>query len=339
MDLSNIILSVRHLTTKLTHNGEAYKVVDDLSFDLKKGETLAIVGESGCGKSMSALSIMRILPVPPALPSEGTILYEGKNLLELPEREMRKIRGAKISMIFQDPMTAFNPVYTIGSQLIEMVEVHLDLSKEEAYRLSIETLKEVSLPEPEKRMKEYPHQMSGGMLQRAMIAMAIICKPDVLIADEPTTALDVTIQAQILATLDELKRERGMAILLITHDMGVVAEIADRVIVMYASEKVEEALVEKIFDDPSHPYTQALFHARLGLTKRKGRLPTIKGSVPKLSALPAGCHFAPRCPYQMSICEQGEVPFFPLPHSEHHARCWLFDQKLKEKIWCDDQNT
>lgn len=339
MNLEEPLLCVRGLTTRLTQKGLAYKVVDNLSFDLKKGETLALVGESGCGKSMSALSILRLLPHPPALPSTGEVLYKGKNLLTLPEAEMRKIRGAKISMIFQDPLSAFNPVYTIGSQLLEVAMIHLKLSPEMARQLVCTTLEEVSLPNPPERMLEYPHQMSGGMLQRAMIAMAILCKPDILIADEPTTALDVTIQAQILALMDDLKKKRGMAILLITHDMGVVAEIADRVAVMYASEKVEEGEVQQIFDAPSHPYTQALFHARMNATNKKGKLSTIKGSVPSLATLAEGCHFAPRCAYQMSICKTNEVPLFDLKQKGHQAKCWLFDQNLKEKVWSDEQDS
>jgi peptide/nickel transport system ATP-binding protein len=333
------LLCVRGLTTRLTQKGLAYKVVNNLSFELKKGQTLALVGESGCGKSMSALSILRLLPTPPALPSEGEVLCKGKNLLTLPESEMQKIRGAKISMIFQDPLSAFNPVYTIGHQLLEVAMTHLNISPQGAKELVCATLEEVSLPNPLERMHEYPHQMSGGMLQRAMIAMAILCKPDILIADEPTTALDVTIQAQILALMDDLKKKRGMSILLITHDMGVVAEIADRVAVMYASEKVEEGDVEQIFDAPSHPYTQALFHARMNATNKKGKLATIKGSVPSLANLPSGCHFAPRCAYRMSICNESKVPFFDLKQKGHEARCWLFDQNLKEKVWSDEQDS
>lgn len=333
------ILSIRGLTTKLKTNGKAYKVVDNLSLDLQKGQTVALVGESGCGKSMTALSILRILPEPPALPPEGEILYKGKNLLTLPEKEMRKVRGSKIAMIFQDPKNAFNPVYTIGSQLIEVAEEHLGLSFEAASELALETLKEVSLPEPEARMKEYPHQMSGGMLQRAMIAMAILCGPDILIADEPTTALDVTIQAQILSLLDELKRRRGMSILLITHDMGVVAEIADKVAVMYASELIEEGDVIDIFDNPSHPYTQALFQSRLSPAKKRGKLATIKGSVPPFTEYPEGCHFSPRCSYSMPVCQSGEVPIFSLGKKNHACKCWLFDQNLKEKMYGDIEDS
>lgn len=339
MKESEIILRIRGLTTKLQSEGKSYAVVNNLSFDLKKGETLAIVGESGCGKSMTALSIMGILPKPPTLPPDGEILYQGKNLLTLPETEMRKVRGAKIAMIFQDPLTAFNPVYTIGSQLGEMAKVHLGLSEEAAKYLILATLDEVMLPNPREKILLYPHQMSGGMLQRAMIAMAILCKPDILIADEPTTALDVTVQAQILSALDAIKKNRGMSILLITHDMGVVAEIADRVAVMYASEIIETGDVMDIFDNPSHPYTQALFQARRA-PKKRGRLATIKGSVPSLANLPKGCHFAGRCAYKMNICqEEPKPPICELPEPEHFAKCWLFDRNLKETMNCDVEST
>ncbi len=330
--LNDPILSVRNLTTRLLVGGIPYPVVDQLSFDLHKGETLAIVGESGCGKSMTALSILRILPQPPALPSEGEVLYNGENLLTLSEKSMRHIRGAKISMIFQNPMSALNPVYTIGEQLFEVAYIHLGLSQEAATAQVLKALEDVHLPHPKDRLREYPHQLSGGMLQRVMIAMALLCEPDVLIADEPTTALDVTIQAQILALLKELQSEKGMAILLITHDMGVVAETAHRVIVMYASQKIEEGTLDAIFRRPSHPYTQGLFQSRPNRPIHQGHFPTIKGSVPSLTQLPSGCHFHPRCPYQMSICGKGKVASFPLPTPEHNVSCWLFDPHLEAKM-------
>ena len=333
----NSVLSVRHLTTKLKIESGTHKVLSDLSFDLEKGKTLALVGETGCGKSMTALSIMRILPSPPALHPEGEILYQGQNLLDLSSREMRKIRGRHIGMIFQDPSSALNPVYTIGEQLLEMCEAHLDESYELAEERVIKGLEEVQLPNPRQLMAKYPHQLSGGMLQRVMIAMALLLNPDILIADEPTTALDVTIQAQILKLLKKLQEKRGMATLLITHDMGVVAEMADEVIVMYAGEKIEQAKVEHLFSQSSHPYTQALFASRPDYTMAKGALPTIEGSVPRLGQRPTGCPFNPRCRYALNLCKQGRVPYFSLPKKEEHeVKCWLYDQDLQWKI--DDES-
>lgn len=327
-----VVLTVQNLSVRLLIEKNPYKVVDRVSFDLKKGQTLALVGESGCGKSMTAHALMRILPEPPALPPEGEVIYQGRNLLNLPESEMRKIRGANLAMIFQDPMNAFNPVYTLGDQLIEVAEVHLGLEGGMAEERVISALEEVHLPQPRQRMREFPHQMSGGMLQRAMIAMALICEPDILIADEPTTSLDVTIQAQILALMKELQEKKGMAILLITHDMGVVAEMADEVIVMYASEKIEHAPVEDLFNSPSHPYTRALFQSRLSKPLKKGKLPTIKGNVPPITQFPLGCHFGPRCPCAMNRCQQPQdIPYFAMPKPTHFVKCWLFD-KEEQKV-------
>jgi len=327
------VLQVRHLTTQLTLEGKRYPVVDDLSFDLTQGKTLALVGESGCGKTMTARSILRILPEPPALPPQGEVIYKGNNLLTLPESRMRQIRGRSIAMIFQDPTSALNPVYSIGEQLREVVITHLKLEKEAVEEKIIQTLADVQLPHPKERMYEYPHQMSGGMLQRVMIAMALICSPEVLIADEPTTALDVTIQAQILALLRDLQEKKEMAILLITHDMGVVAEMADEVIVMYGGEQIERASVKDLFKNPAHPYTQALFAARPDAFSMKKRLPITSGNVPKLTDLPKGCHFHPRCHYQMKLCKDGDVPLFSLPQKEgHQAKCWLYDKTLKWKL-------
>jgi len=327
------VLQVNHLTTRLRIEGKVFTVVDDLTFDLKQGQTLALVGESGCGKSMTALSILRILPEPPALPSTGEVLYKERDLLTLSESKMCKIRGKHIAMIFQDPISALNPVYTIGDQLLEVVSAHLGLEGEAAKERVIQELESVHLPSPKERMEEYPHQMSGGMLQRAMIAMALLGSPDVLIADEPTTALDVTIQAQILALLKELQEKRGMATLLITHDMGVVAEMADEVIVMYAGEQIEKASVLDLFDNPSHPYTQALFASRPDQAICKGRLPTISGHVPPITALPKGCRFHPRCVYAMDLCKKGKVSYFPILNGEEHqVKCWLYDKELEWKI-------
>jgi len=329
----NALLSVRHLTTKLKIDGKAHNVLNDLSFDLHEGKTLAIVGETGSGKSMTALSIMRILPSPPALFPEGEILYKGKNLLKLSNREMRQIRGRHIGMIFQDPTSALNPVYTIGEQLMEVCMVHLDEDMEQAEERVIRMLEEVQLPNPREQLLEYPHKLSGGMLQRVMIAMALILHPDILIADEPTTALDVTIQAQILKLLRDLQEKRGMATLLITHDMGVVAEMADDVVVMYAGEKLEEGTVEALFDQSAHPYTQALFASRPNYSIARGALPTIEGSVPTIGKLPKGCPFHPRCKYALPFCQEGRVPYFRLPtNPSHEVKCWLYDQDLEWKI-------
>ncbi len=294
------------------------------------GKTLALVGESGCGKTMTALSIMRILPTPPALHPEGEVLYRGQNLLALSEKEMRRIRGGRIAMIFQDPVSALNPVYTIGSQLVEVAELHLGLYGDEAVNRAVKALKEVGIASPESRLYDYPHQMSGGMKQRVMIAMALMCEPDILIADEPTTALDVTIQAQVLDLMRELQKRKGMAVLLITHDMGVVAEMADDVIVMYAAQAVERGTVTEIFDHMSHPYTRGLFKSRPDPKKPQGELQAIKGTVPSITHYPHGCRFHPRCPFIMDKCRHGEVPDFTLePGSKHQAKCWLYDGSLE----------
>lgn len=333
------ILEVKNLTAKLQLGEKSFTVVDALSFNLFKGKTLAVVGESGCGKSMMALSLMRILPTPPALPPEGEVLYEGNNLLEISEKGMRAIRGARIAMIFQDPTAALNPVYTIGNQLLEVAELHLGLYGDEAVALAVQTLAEVGIDNPQERMYDYPHQLSGGMRQRVMIAMALMCKPDVLIADEPTTALDVTIQAQVLALIRDLQKKEGMALLLITHDMGVVAEMADEVMVMYASQTVEKGSVYQLFDEMSHPYTAGLFQSRPSMNMPRGaRLEAIKGSVPPLTQYPEGCRFHPRCPYAMEKCRRGAVPMFLGRGGEGHmTKCWLWDgtpesgEKLKER--------
>ncbi|MBN4066538.1 ABC transporter ATP-binding protein [Simkania negevensis] len=290
------------------------------------GKTLAVVGESGCGKSMLALSIMGILPTPPALPPEGEVLYRGKNLLTLSKKEMRKVQGAKIAMIFQDPMAALNPVYTIGNQLFEAASLHL--RGQEAYERVVSALKDVGMPSPEKRLHDYPHQLSGGMKQRVMIAMALLCEPDILIADEPTTALDVTIQAQVLDLIRDLQQRNGMAVMLITHDMGVVAEIADDVIVMYTTRVIEKAGVRGIFDRKLHPYTQGLFASIPRIDITKGDLKPIQGFVPSVSALPSGCHFHPRCPHVMDVCKIGPVPNIQKEEG-HEVLCWLYE-KSKE---------
>lgn len=324
--MTDPILQVRSLTTLLQIEESLYNAVDQLSFDLHLGKTLALVGESGCGKTMAALSIMRILPVPPCLPSQGEVLYKEKNLLTIKEKEMRKIRGAKIAMIFQDPTSALNPVYTIGSQLIEVAELHLGLYGDEATLRTVQALKEVGIPNPEERISDYPHQLSGGMKQRVMIAMALMCEPDILIADEPTTALDVTIQAQVLGLMRELQEQKGMALLLITHDMGIVAEMADDVIVMYTSQTMERGNVFQIFDHMAHPYTMGLFKSRPDSTKPHGKLHSIKGTVPPLNQYPQGCRFHPRCPFVMPKCRLGVIPDFCIKgESAHQSKCTLHD--------------
>ena len=319
------LLEVRHLTTQLRVGKETWTVVDDLNFSLYPGKTLALVGESGCGKSLSAFSIMRLLSQPPFLPSTGEVLYKGKNLLSLSEKEMRQIRGSKIAMVFQDPMSALNPVYSIEDQLMEVAMLHLRLNSEEARSRVKETLETVGIANAEERMQAYPHQLSGGLKQRVMIAMALICEPDILIADEPTTALDVTIQAQILQLMRDLQQKNGMAILLITHDMGVVAEMADEIIVMYLAQGIETAKVCDVFDYPSHPYTKGLFASRPSIEKRKGHLTPIPGQVPLFRHMPSGCRFHPRCPFVMEKCRTGEVPNFLLRDSGHCVKCWLYD--------------
>jgi oligopeptide/dipeptide ABC transporter ATP-binding protein len=275
---------------------------------------------------MTGLSLMRILPQPPALPSEGEVIYQNLNLLTLPEAQMRRLRGRKLAMIFQDPMTSLNPVYTVGEQLMEMAQVHLDLYGKEAWEAALNALKDVAIPLPERRMNEYPHQLSGGMKQRIMIAMALMCEPDILIADEPTTALDVTTQAQVLELIRDLQKRKGTALLLITHDMGIVAEMADEVVVMYAAQAVERGSALAIFDQQAHPYTQGLFRCRPSLTGQP--LEAIKGMVPPPNRFPQGCHFHPRCPYVMPRCKQGAVPNFEVEPA-HEALCWLHSPEVK----------
>lgn len=320
------ILSVRDLTTRLQIGNDIWTVVDHIGFDLFPGKTLALVGESGCGKSLTALSLMRILPKPPALPPTGQVLYQGRNLLEISEKEMRKIRGAKIAMVFQDPISALNPVYTIENQMLEVAEMHLNLFGSEATDRIVKALEEVGIVSPATRLKDYPHQLSGGMKQRVMIAMALMCEPDILIADEPTTALDTTIQAQVLKLMRDLQDKKGMAILLITHDMGVVAEMADEVIVMYTAQGIEHGFVHDIFDHRAHPYTMGLFNARPALQPRNKKLAAIPGNVPSFKHIPKGCRFHPRCPFIMDKCKKGAVPDFAIDQKPSHiAKCWLYD--------------
>jgi peptide/nickel transport system ATP-binding protein len=300
------VLSVRNLTTSFFTDAGSVRAVDDVSFDVGAGRTLAVVGESGCGKSVTALSILRLIPSPPGRIERGAIVFGGRDLLALPEREMQSVRGDAISMIFQEPMTSLNPVYTVGSQITEVLRLHLKSSRREARERAIEMLELVGIPGPAERFDAYPHQLSGGMRQRVMIAMALICNPKLLIADEPTTALDVTIQAQILTLMEQLQEEFGSAILMITHDLGVVAEMADEVAVMYAGMIVESASVETIFEDPRHPYTRGLLASipPLHVSQVAGkprRLPTIEGVVPNLAHLPPGCRFADRCALRAAL--------------------------------------
>jgi oligopeptide/dipeptide ABC transporter ATP-binding protein len=309
------LLDVRNLKTWFaTRRGEV-RAVDDVSFTLEQGEVLSLVGESGCGKSVTALSILRLV-APPGRIAGGEILFEGRDLLKLREVEMRAIRGDDIAMIFQDPMTSLNPVFTVGEQIAEAIRLHRKVSKKEAWNQAVEGMRDVAIPAPEARAKSYPHEMSGGMRQRVMIAMALACDPKLLIADEPTTALDVTIQAQILDLLNQLRERRNLALLLITHDLGVVAETADRVAVMYAGRIVEEAPVKELFNRPRHPYTEGLLRAVPRLDEsgeaRKRRLQTIEGVVPNPLELPPGCRFAPRCQHAMEKCREGEPPLLDL---------------------------
>lgn len=324
------LLSVEHLSTHFHTDRGTLKAVDDVSFSLEAGKTLALVGESGCGKSVTALSIMRLIPVPPGRIASGRILFDGTDLLQLSEAEMRHVRGNKISMIFQEPMTSLNPVFRVGDQIAEVLELHHKLSKKEALDRAVELLRMVGIPSPETRIRDYPHQMSGGMRQRMMIAMALACHPRLLIADEPTTALDVTIQAQILELMDELRRTTGTAVLLITHDLGVVAETAEHVVVMYAGRVVEEAPVRELFHHPKHPYTQGLLRSIPSLAEdEKQRLEAIPGVVPSLLALPPGCAFHDRCGFAMERCLQEDPPWKELIPG-HGVRCWLYESQSSE---------
>jgi peptide/nickel transport system ATP-binding protein len=329
------LLDVQGLKTYFFTRDGVVRAVDGVSFSVGRGETLAVVGESGCGKSVTSLSILRLIASPPGRTVEGRVVFEGRDLLALPEPEMRKIRGNAISMIFQEPMTSLNPVLTIGHQIAEAVVLHRGLARDAAEIRAVEMLRLVRMPEPERRVVQYPHQLSGGMRQRVMIAMALACEPRLLIADEPTTALDVTIQAQILDLMRELKTRTGAAIMLITHDLGVVAEMAQRVIVMYAGRKVEEASVTDLFARPRHPYTRGLLDSipKLGAASRAsdgtagGRLAEIAGTVPSLLQPIVGCAFAPRCAYARERCR---VDYPPLEEKArgHWAACWESERLL-----------
>ena len=311
--MSEPLLRVRGLRTTFATDYGTFPAVDGVDFDLYRGETLGVVGESGCGKSVTALSILRLLPIPPACIEAGEVWFQGRDLLRASEAEMREIRGQGIAMIFQEPMTSLNPVFTVGNQIDEVLRVHTEMSKAERRARVIELFELVGIPSPETRIRDYPHQLSGGMRQRVMIAMALACDPAVLIADEPTTALDVTIQAQILELLDELKARLEMAVLLITHDLGVVAEAAQRVAVLYAGRVVETADVDDIFADPRHPYTQGLLLAMPGARHEAHEaLNVIPGRVPDLTSRPSGCSFRERCDRARTVCREVDPKLAPM---------------------------
>ena len=326
------IIQVRNLKTYFQTDEGIARAVDDVTFDVFAGETLGIVGESGCGKSVTALSIMRLIDTPPGYFAGGEIIFNGENILDLPDARLREIRGNLVSMIFQEPMTSLNPVFTCGNQIMEAIQLHQGLDKSAARKKAIEVLDLVGIPDPPMRIDEYPHQLSGGMRQRVMIAMALSCNPKVLIADEPTTALDVTIQAQILELILGLQRELGLSIIMITHDLGVIAEIAHRVIVMYAGEIVEEGSVKAIFNRPAHPYTYSLLKSIPNLSAIEDHpdsLFTIRGMVPSAIEFPTGCHFHPRCDHATNQCKTEPPQLSTLEDDPtHFIRCWEEDNFL-----------
>lgn len=323
------LLEVTELETHFPTREGIVKAVNGVTFGIDTGEMLGIVGESGCGKSVTALSIMRLVSSPGKIVG-GSIRFNGEELLNASGERMRKLRGNDIGMIFQDPMTSLNPVYKVGEQIAEALRLHRKLNKKAAWEAAVEAMKEVSIPSPERRVNDYPHQLSGGMRQRVMIAMALACDPELLIADEPTTALDVTIQAQILELLNDLRKTRKLAVLLITHDLGVVAETADRVCVMYTGRVVEESPVEELFEDPKHPYTRGLLHSVPKLTElgnqKSQRLSTIEGVVPSPGELPPGCHFEPRCGFRKDICRENEIALRDIGGGVK-VRCVLYENE------------
>ncbi len=320
------LVDVSDLRTYFYTDEGTVKAVDGVSFNIGRGETLGVVGESGCGKSVTALSIMRLIQSPPGEILEGSkILFEGENLLEKDERYMRSIRGNDISMIFQEPMTSLNPVYTVGDQIGEAIELHQGLGSREAREKSVEMLRLVGIPSPEQRVDEYPHQMSGGMRQRVMIGMALSCNPKMLIADEPTTALDVTIQAQILELMKDLKRDLDTSIMLITHDLGVIADMAERVVVMYCGQIVETGEITSLFHDPRHPYTAGLLESIPRLEQKKKKLHVIEGVVPSPLNMPEGCRFNPRCPFAEDVCVNEEPPTHEVGEGKM-VKCWRHDE-------------
>jgi oligopeptide/dipeptide ABC transporter ATP-binding protein len=330
--MSAPLLSVSDLHVSFATEEGTVKAVDGVSFDLQAGEILSIVGESGSGKTVTALTVMGLSRGPNATIS-GEVRLGGKDLVTAGDDELRTIRGERIAMVFQDPMTALNPVYKVGHQIVEEIRAHEDVSKEEARNRAIESLRSVGIPNPDRRYHSYPHEFSGGMRQRAMIALALVLAPEILIADEPTTALDVTIQAQILRLLEELNQERGLAVILITHDLGVVAEVADRTLVMYAGRVVEEGTLDDIFYDPQHPYTWGLLGSLTRIDQpRPRRLPSIPGAPPSLISPPRGCHFRPRCPHEFTKCPNTPPLETRLPDTpEHRDRCWLEPEIKRER--------
>ena len=317
------LLDIRNLKTCFYTEDGIVPAIEDVSFSLNRGETVGIVGESGSGKSVTALSVMRLIPNPPGRIEAGEVVFEGENLLEKPIGEMRQIRGNEIAMIFQEPMTSLNPVLTVGDQIMESIILHQRLGKQDAKDKAVHMLKLVGIPSPERRVNDYPHQMSGGMRQRVMIAMALSCNPKLLIADEPTTALDVTVQAQILELMMALKDELGTSVMLITHDLGVIAETADKVVVMYAGKVVEEAGVKELFREPAHPYTVGLLGSIPKLNEDTLRLQSIDGVVPSPFSMPKGCRFSPRCRCAMDICRQQEPGFADIADG-HRVSCWQY---------------
>jgi oligopeptide/dipeptide ABC transporter ATP-binding protein len=330
--MNNILLSVQDLKVYFSGNERIARALDGISYDVRKGETICLVGESGCGKTVSALTILRIIPQPPGEVMGGKILFNGQDLLELSEEDMQKIRGNRIAMVFQEPMTSLNPVFTIGDQIKEAIQVHEQLEKNETLRRCIQLLKDVGIPSPENRLNDYPHQLSGGQRQRVMIAMALACNPDLVIADEPTTALDVTIQVQILDLFKELQEKRNMSLLYITHDLGVVANIADRIYVMYSGIIVEQGSTHDIFHNPCHPYTQGLLASLPSLKKRGSALHSIPGAVPDPAYKPSGCPFHPRCEYATEIC-RSRFPEMCDYRDEHLSRCpVLYEHKEVTKV-------
>lgn len=325
------ILEVKDLHVTFTTYGGSVQAVRGVNFHLNKGETLAIVGESGCGKSVTSNAIMRLIPNPPGEITKGNIYFKGQDLIQFREKKMRSIRGVDISMIFQDPMTALNPTLTIGTQLMEGLKEHKGISGKQAKEKAIEMMELVGIPSPEERLKQYPHQFSGGMRQRIVIAIALICDPDLLIADEPTTALDVTIQAQILELFEKIQEKMGVSIILITHDLGVVAKIADRIAVMYAGKIIETGTKREIFYQPQHPYTKGLLQSVPRLDIKEDKLTPIDGTPPDLFSPPQGCPFAARCPFAMEVCDK-VYPVHTELTSSHNVDCWLQDERAQQLL-------
>jgi len=327
---NNLLLSVQDLQVYFMGDGNVARALDGVSYDVREGETVCVVGESGCGKTVSALTILGLIPQPPGKIMEGKVLFNGQNILDLTDEEMQKIRGKHIAMVFQEPMTSLNPVFTIGNQIQEAVMIHEEMSEREIHDRCVQLLNDVGIPSPEERLGDYPHQLSGGMRQRVMIAMALACNPDLVIADEPTTALDVTIQAQILNLFEELQTKRNMSLLYITHDLGVVANIADRIYVMYAGIIAEQGNTTDIFHNPRHPYTMGLLASLPSRSKRGTELHSIPGSVPDPAYKPSGCPFHPRCSYAIDTCRT-QFPGMCDYGNGHLARCPVLYQSRKHE--------